>query len=279
MSTRTSAVRRPGAPDPGAMAWHPVRVVATEAIGPHLRRVTLTGPTLSAFPFAGADQRVKLFLPRPGQDRPHLDGVSTIPEYLALAEDVRPVMRTYTVRRHRPEAAELDIDFALHGEDPAQLGPASAWALGAGPGDEAALYGPAASYHPPAGARWQLIAGDESALPAIAAIAEHLPPDTLGHLLIEVPDEDDRDHVAAPAGVEVHWLLRGAVPAQDSDLLADALAGLTLPGDHDAAYAWLAGEASVVRRLRRHLVDERGLDRERITFTGYWRHGHAEDEA
>lgn len=263
--------------DLAAMAFYPVRVVRAVSVTPHLRRVSVAGEQLARFPFAGPDQRVKLLLPQAGQDEPQLDGVSTIPEILALPDAVRPIMRTYTVRRHRPDACEIDIDFALHAEHPEQMGPASAWAAVARPGDRVALYGPAASYDPPADTAWQLVAGDESALPAITAILEHLPADSRGHVLIEIPDDADRQPLDLPSGVEVRWLSRAGRPAAHSTLLADAVRDLPLPDE--PGYVWLAGESGVVTGLRRHLVADRGLPRERITFTGYWRHGRAEGDA
>jgi len=255
------------------MRLYPVQVARAVAISPHLRRVTVTGAELTGFPFAGPDQRVKLMLPHPGEDILRFDGATTIPEFLALPVDTRPIMRTYTVRHHRPAAAELDIDFALHG-DPAHAGPASRWATTARPGDPAALYGPAASYAPPADTQWQLIAGDESALPAVAAILERRPDRVAAQALIEVPDTDDRQPLGR-CGTIVSWFSRDGEPAHESRRLLDAVRDLTLPAG--PGYVWLAGESGVVTALRRHLVNDRGLDRDRITFTGYWRHGHAEN--
>jgi NADPH-dependent ferric siderophore reductase len=119
-----------------------------------------------------------------------------------------------------------------------------------------------------------LLAGDETAAPAICAILERLPADARGEALLEVPEPADALPVAGPPGVTVGWLARGAgppgarlVPA----VVAAAVSPLAVP-----VYAWLAGEASVIRRLRRHLVAERGLDRRAVTFMGYWRLGRAE---
>ena len=253
------------------MRLYPVRVVRAVTVSPHLRRLTVTGAELAGFPFAGPDQRIKLMLPQPGQDSLHFDGATTIPEFLALPVDTRPIMRTYTVRRHRPDTAQIDIDFALHG-DPAHAGPASRWATTARPGDPAALYGPAASYQAPADTQWQLIAGDESALPAIAAILEHLPDDAAARALIEVPNVSDTQPLRRDT---VTWLSRDGDPAHTSRRLLDTVRELTLP--NGPGYVWLAGESRVVTTLRRHLVNDRGLERDRVTFTGYWRHGHCEN--
>jgi NADPH-dependent ferric siderophore reductase len=254
------------------MGLYPVRVARTETLSPHFVRLTLIGEPLAGLPFAGPDQRVKLLLPRPGQDRVHVGDIDGPRDILALPDDVRPIMRTYTVRNHRPGEREVDIDFALHGTP----GPASRWAVTARPGDHAALYRPAASYLPPVDNRWSLIVGDESALPAIGAILEDLPAGAGARVLAEVPDERDSQPFECAADADVTWLVRRGTPAERSRLLANAVRALTLP---ERPYVWLAGEASIVTSIRRHLVLERGIDRAAVTFTGYWRHGRTENDA
>jgi NADPH-dependent ferric siderophore reductase len=73
------------------------------------------------------------------------------------------------------------------------------------------------------------------------------------------------------ADADITWLVRdeGAPPA------VEAVRAATLAGS--APYAWIAGESGSVKALRRHLVNERELDRRRVTFVGYWRKGLSED--
>ncbi|WP_449279063.1 siderophore-interacting protein [Leucobacter sp. GX24907] len=215
----------------------------------------------------------------------------------------RGVMRTYTVRAIRPEAQEIDIDFVLHGID----GPASAWATGAQVSDELIVLGPdGRSQASGGGVEWQpgaartvLLAGDETAVPAIAAILESLESSGepfSGSVCLEIPDAEDALDLRAPAGVEVVWLPRsGAEPVEpvehtEHGVLLDgaararagALAAAQRSGDTAAdtgapgCYVWLAGEAGVVTGLRRHLVRDLGIDRRSITFMGYWRKGRSE---
>lgn len=258
---------------PDGMRYHRVRVARAERLSPNVVRIGFIGESLAELVNAGPDQRVKLLLPLPGQARPYLDGVATIWDLLALPLDVRPIVRTYTIRRHQPGAADVDIDFMLHGD----LGPASRWAANARPGDEVALFGPAADYRPPDDTQWQLIAGDESALPAIAAIVESLRDYDRAHVLIELADPRDAQEFDTPADVTISWLHRGHVPAQQSTLLLDAVREIVIP--NVPSYFWLAGEASVVTSIRRHLVKERGVERSDVLFTGYWRHGKTEADA
>jgi NADPH-dependent ferric siderophore reductase len=180
-------------------------------------------------------------------------------------------MRTYTVRAHRPRFAEVDVDFVLHGD----TGPASTWAARVTPGDRVALLGPHGLYDVPDGTDWQLLAGDETALPAIGAIIEHLPAGTRLSAYIEVSEREERQTFETRGAVEVHWLLRGARP--HGEALLEAVRAATFPGG--APYAWVSGEAGVVKLMRRHLVRERDVDKRRICFTGYWRLGMSEEAA
>ena len=298
-----------------------VQVARVERLAPHFTNVTFAGDDLDQFGTAGLDQRVKVVLPLPEI------GFAAFPEgddwYSAWRElpvELRNPFRTYTVRAVRPELREVDIVFVGHGD----AGPASAWAATAAPGDEIVLIGPdELSPGRTVGIDWRpgdvdtlLLAGDETAAPAIAAILESLPSDATGIALIEVPVDGDRLAMRAPAGVEVRWLARdeaacvhggllvpavrdwvvrhlaavGLAKSADADEAAAALAAAErsdlpdtplwdVPEGHSLdgdCYAWLAGEASAITTLRRFLVREAGLDRRQVAFMGYWRMGRAE---
>ncbi|MBB3661811.1 NADPH-dependent ferric siderophore reductase [Prauserella sediminis] len=258
-------------------AFRRLTVSATRELTPHLVRVTFTGDDLDGFVTAAPDQYVKVFFPHSGRTRPDLpppiegDTTSWYRTYLAMPDDVRPPMRTYTVRAFRPEQCELDIDFVLHPDG----GPASTWASGARPGDEIALMGPHGIYAVPDSATWQLLVGDESAIPAIAAILEQLPRDACARVFIEVGDPADRLNLPSPAAdVDVRWIVRH--PGSYGDAVLDAVRAADFPAT--TPYAWLAGEAELVKFARRHLVRDRGVDKRAVTFTGYWRKGRSEEE-
>lgn len=263
-----------------------VEVVRAERITPGMLRVVLTGPTVGRMASAGRDQRVKLFLPHPGQDAPVMPHMDTDSDdwyeaWRALDPDTRGIMRTYTVRELSREPAELVVDFALHGgaDDPA-AGPASRWARTAGPGDRIGVLAPVVEenggydFRPPEGTDWVLLTGDESALPALAGILESLPADLPTHVWVDLHDRADRQDLPTKADAEITWLVRD-VPA-DSPTTTDAVRAATLP--QGTPYAWIAGESATVRALRRHLVAERGFDRRAVKFTGYWRRGTSEDQ-
>jgi NADPH-dependent ferric siderophore reductase len=291
-----------------------VQVSRLQRLSPSFLRVTFTGADLDEFTSNGLDQRIKVMLPLPG--RGLIDCPSSADwygEWRALPPERRLPMRTYTVRALRPAVGEVDVDFVLHGV----TGPASAWAERAAVGDEVVLIGPNARFpgstggfewRPPAGASCLILAGDETAVPAICAIVETLPPGRRARVLLEVPTADDALNIAAPAGTEVTWLPRlpadGGSPVPRGSLLTAAvlaavehLSDVLAPSapeldDVDSGseilwevpeeasprplsgvYAWFAGEAAVVTGLRRSLVRDRGIDRASVAFMGYWRKG------
>ena len=250
------------------MRLYDVHVGRVRRLSPRMARITFGGADLAHFADDGPDQRMKLFLPVPGRDAPDVPrGDDWYTRWRAMDPAVRPIMRTYTVRAARPADAELDVDFVLHGDS----GPASAWAERARPGDRAAIFGAYAEHHPLPDARWHLIAGDETALPAIGAIIDGLPAGTPARVFVEVADDAERRHLTVAPDVDVTWVPRGGAPAGETSVLQAAIRGADMPDDDP--YAWVAGEASTVRDIRRHLVRERGIAKESITFMGYWRRG------
>ncbi|MGC5019251.1 siderophore-interacting protein [Micromonospora sp. DT47] len=249
-------------------------------IGASLIRVTFGGDELAGFAGSGRDQSVSLFLPHPGQPRPvvPLDaGDDWYARWRATDPAVRAVMRSYTVSGQRPEASEVDIDFVHHGD----TGSASRWAGRARPGDRVVLLGPAVSdersvrFRPPPGTGPVLLVADETALPAAAGILAWLPAGTPVRAWLEVPAAGDIRELPTAATAEVRWLVRGSNPP-GSGLLVAAVRAARLPAG--TPYAWIAGESATVRAVRRHLIAERGLDRRRVTFAGYWRRGASEEE-
>lgn len=252
-----------------------LHVTAVEPVTPRVTRVRFTGDGLDDFP-TWPDQQLKLLFPRPGHPVPDLPadrgdkyGMGWYQAYQAIPEAERPWLRSYTVRAHHPESAEIDIDFVLHDH----AGPATDWARNAKSGDTLGRYGPSKVYHRPLGkADWYLFAGDEAATPAIATLLAALPAGTKALTYVEARDATEEQ----PIG-DVHWVHRGdTAPGRGTDLLDAVRAADFPPG---TGYAWLGGEAGAVRALRRHLVDERGFDKRAIDFTGYWRLALTQDDS
>ncbi|ORT56789.1 siderophore-interacting protein [Streptomyces sp. CB03238] len=255
-----------------------VHVTAVRRVTPRMVRVTFGGEALAGFALAGPDQQVKLYFPKPGRATPVLpepdgadgDVMRWYAAYSAIPEDERPWMRSYTVRAHDPRRGTIDIDFVLHDGDE---GPATRWARAARPGDTLGMFGPSEAFARPVvlgRADWTLLAGDQSALPALGTLVEALPAGQRAVAYIEVPDAAEEQPLIGYGELTVHWL-------HGEGLLLDAVRAARLPSG--TGYAWLAGEAGVVRALRRHLVDERGLDKRSVDFTGYWRRRLSQDDA
>ncbi|MGW5128018.1 siderophore-interacting protein [Streptomyces sp. NPDC004069] len=267
-----------------------LQVVRTRRLGPSFVRVTFSGPDLHAFHSDGRDQSLSLFLPHPGQSAPAVPldrGDHWWQGWRELPEDVRAVMRSYTLRSLRREPDEIDIDFALHGLEPgaaAPTGPASRWAARATPGDRVLLLGPAVAdnrairFRPPEDTDLVVMWGDETAVPAATAILESLPAGTRVRAWLEVGHPGDIQDVPTDADAEITWRVREPGRPEGPPMALDAPRRTRFPAGA-RPYVWLAGESGCVRALRRHFVDERGTDRRRVTFVGYWRHGLSEEQS
>ena len=302
--------------DRAAYRLYRVRVARIERMTPHFARVTFRGDELAELGTDGLDQRVKLIFPLDGAAVPDLgaDDPESVrvgdwyTRWRELDAEIRPPFRTYTVRSPRPVERELDIDFVDHG----LLGPAARWLSAAQVGDELVVCAATSlSVNSSVGIDWHpgpatrvLLVGDETAAPAVCSILESLPDDVEATAFLEVPGADDVLALSRN-GDAVTWLSRGdgahgsvlepavrewvgrhrdaLLPALRAtpDDVADVDVDTTLLWDSpvDAGldfYAWLAGEAAMIKSLRRFLVSETGIDRRQVAFMGYWRLGKAE---
>ena len=122
-------------------------VRSVELLSPSFARITFGGADLDEFgdPERILDQRIKLiFPPSSGRlpDLDHPDG-DWWAAFLAVPEEERGSMRTYSIRELRVEegGTAVVIDFVLHLE-PGFTGPASAWASQTSVGDELLIIGP-----------------------------------------------------------------------------------------------------------------------------------------
>lgn len=329
-------------------------VSAVEDLTPHLRRIRFGGPDLAHFGDPGWDQRIKLVVPRSSSTFRPFDLADELQQdwyagWLALPDEIRPQLRTYTTRRVVTTDAgrAVDVDVVLHEHS----GPAGDWARSAQPGDELLLVGPDARYGDspggraflaPRGVEHVVLAGDETALPAVARILEDLadcvvglgpegPPAPRVSAFVEVPTADDTLDLRVGRDVTLTWLPREGAPTGellDGAVREWALARAAMIGARDVnpgplpvvredpgtlghegaephedavwdvpdepadlpsedaahrtrrasgvlgdVYLWIAAESSVVKGIRRHLVNGLGVDRERVAFMGYWKRG------
>lgn len=247
---------------------HVLHVVATERLTPHLVRVRARGDDLAAFresPYTDKYVKITFAKAELGLEPPY--DLAALRETLS-PEDL-PVTRTYTVRR--VDGDELTIDFVVHGDE----GLAGPWAASARPGDRLVVSSPGGGYAPDPAAAWHLFVGDESAIPAIAAGLEALAPDAVGTAFLEVQNADEQVELVAPAGVEVHWVYRGAAQAGASAVLADAVGSWhPLPG---RGQVFAHGEREAMKALRDIVFTRWGLARDQVSLSGYWAYGRTED--
>ncbi|MFJ4839721.1 siderophore-interacting protein [Streptomyces sp. NPDC088746] len=241
-------------------------VVRTAMVGAGLLRVTLGGKGTEGFEAHAPDEHVKLLFP-------DSDGTLRLPEpngtMLRWAGSVLR-SRQYTVRRYDPVSGEIDIDVALH-----DGGLASDWAREARPGAVMHLAGPPGGLIVPHSYDRYLLAGDITALPAIARRLEELPRSAKGWAFVEVPDASQEIELSAPEGVEVSWLHRDHRTAAADEAFVRAVTSVTVP-EGERVYVWVAGEAGQIKPLRRWVRDELGLDRADHDITGYWKRGVAD---
>ncbi|GAA5200367.1 siderophore-interacting protein [Arthrobacter gyeryongensis] len=246
-------------------------VLRTEQLSPHMVRIIAGGPGFAGYANNDfVDRYVKIVFPQPGVDYELPLDLWAIRE--TMPREQWPYTRTYTVRWVDEAAQELAIDFVVHGDE----GLAGPWALAAQPGDTLVFTGPGGAYNPAPDADWYLFAGDDAALPAIAAAIESLPADAKGFAFLEVDSDADILAIAAPDGVELRWLLRSGVPAGSSSILLDALGDAEwLPGRVDV---FAHGERGYMKGLRDIFFKQRGLERSQVSLSGYWAQGRVEDD-
>ncbi len=296
------------------------RVIDARPLGESFVRLVVAGPDLLRWsadvvdPGTVRDAYIKVIVPPPGGGGAIPDA-DAIRDWLALPEAERGWMRTYTVRRADTVALDgehvpaLTVDMVVHPGD--DEGPGSAWARSVRPGDIVHIAGPGRGHAPwaawaPGRAERVVCAGDETAAPALLAIAEELAGEraTAGsvtrrrvQIIVEVPTHRDAVALAEGAPDFVTVLPREGEPGT---AVARRLAGVLDLGDEcvrtvlggrrpaerewqpatavsaGQPYVFLAGEAGLVRAMRRLAVDAAGVPKEAVAFMGYWRRGAAE---
>lgn len=247
-----------------------LEVIERVQLSPHMVRIVAGGPGISAIEASEhTDAYSKMLFTHP--DAPltppyDLDALRT-----ELAPELMPSTRTYTIRKFDLANGHIWIDFVTHGAE----GAAGPWADAAAPGDAVVLRGIGGGYSPDPAADWHLLAGDESALPAIAAALESMPEDAQGIALLEVSSEADSLDLVAPDGIVIEWLFRGAAAAGTTSLLVDAVrATAWRPG---RVQVFAHGERGAMKALRPYLTDEREVERAQLSLSPYWAYGRRED--
>jgi NADPH-dependent ferric siderophore reductase len=180
--------------------------------------------------------------------------------------------RSYTVRDWDPARRRLTLDFVVHGD----RGVAGPWAARAQVGDTLEMMGPGGAYTPDPEADWHLMVGDEAVLPAIGASLRRVPAGVPVFVVIEVSGPEHEQPLRSPGDLRLTWLHRAAGPGEEPELQLRAVAALELPAGR--GHAFVHGEATAVRLVRRHLLLERGLAPESLSASGYWKLRRTDEE-
>jgi NADPH-dependent ferric siderophore reductase len=224
-----------------------------------MARITLSAPAFADFGVTEPGEIITLGWAGPGEELVLPHGGWRFP-----TGSPEQHWRNYTVRRHDPARAEVDVDFALH-DDPGQ---ATRWATDAAPGDLAGFAGPRTHWERDVDAEWSLLAADDTGVPAALAILESLPAGHRAIALLEVADGREQQPVDTPADADVRWLSRDGRPPGTTTLLPDGLRELDLPPGR--GQVWGAGESRAMRRVRDHVRRRRGIAKEAVSVLGYW---------
>lgn len=238
-------------------------VIGTQWLTPGLVRVTLAGGDLGGFVMpAATDAYINVAIPPAGA--PYGAVFDPAQVKAELPQAVWPVRRRYTVRAWDPESRRLTVDFVVHGTE----GVAGPWAAATEPGSTLVFTGPAGGYRPDPDADWHLLAGDESALPAIAASLEAIPAGALAVVRLVCDGPSHQLALSSPGRLDVEWLHRSGGPG-DAELLSTAVRDLAFR--RGRVHAFVHGEAGEIRDIRRHLLLDRGLARADMSCSPYWR--------
>lgn len=211
-------------------------VVSVETISPHFKRITFSGDALTDFISASFDYHVK---------------------FIVNPQASEPVMRDYTPRSYDNKKKELVIEFAMHGE-----GPANQWAENVKPGDQAMIAGPRGSRVIPVDYAWHLLMGDETAFPAMSRRMEELPPQAKVTVVALAHDVRDRRAFDSHAQVDIIWV-------DTAEQLIDWAQACALPAGE--GFVWCAAEASIIKSLRMIFIDDKGHDQNAIRTSAYWK--------
>lgn len=243
---------------------HPLRyrrgvVERAEPLTRRVRRIVVAGEELDGFVSPGFDDHVKLFFP---DETGALPAPIVGPDRLTFPDGVVPPPgRDFTPRRFDAARRTLTFDMGVHGD-----GPAARWAARAEAGVPVGIAGPRGSTLVDDGFAWNLLVGDETALPAIARRLEEAPAALQLIVVVDVHDRHERVTLDSQAHVDLHWR------HHDSASVIDVLASIELPpGD---GFAWVAGERDLARQVRHHLIEARRIEPDRVKASAYWRRGN-----
>lgn len=248
---------------------HEATVTGRRQISPDLVRLSMNSPAFVGKELQFTDHDIKLLFVPEDADYSWPFDIEQI-----RAEQPRnmlPITRTYTLINLDSETGDFDVDFVTHGDS----GLAGPWARKAGVGDKLGFLGPGGAWGPTAEYEHFVLAGDESAAPAISAGLKHLPEGTTATAYIEIEAEDRKFELPTREGVEIHWILRNG--ATHGTELSHAVREAGIPEGRKTSW-FIHGVAEMIKELRRFLFVESEIPKKDVSISGYWRIGMTEDQ-
>lgn len=243
-------------------------VLSATRLTPSLVRVVLGGWGLDGFEMpAETDTYINIAIPPLGA--PYGPVYDPREVHDSYPREWWPARRRYTVREWDARSRQLTLDFVLH----VPAGPAGAWAAAAQPGDVLIFNGPGGGYRPASDTAWHLMVGDESALPAIAASVERLPPEAQAVVLLVCDGPEHEVDLHSPAQLDLRWIHRSE--ADPTPLIRAVADARFLTG---SVHAFIHGEAEEIRTIRRQLILERGIADSDMSCSPYWRRGMSDEQ-
>ncbi|SHE93636.1 NADPH-dependent ferric siderophore reductase, contains FAD-binding and SIP domains [Loktanella atrilutea] len=232
--------------------FHLATVRSTDRVGAHFIRVHMACDDVAALCVGG--MHFSLLLPPGGRAPvwPMLnDRMRTV--WPADADALHRAPYTFVTRD--PAQGTFSFDIFIH-----DGGRTTTWAQSLVGGEVVGVMGPGSGDHPVTDDL--LIAGDETALPAIRSILEQAPRHLRGRAVIEVGDPADIVALAMPSGMSLDWIVRGP----DSDLWSWLRRVDSLLPD---TFVWIAAEQATIRQAKAHFK-ALGLTRDRSYISYYW---------
>lgn len=238
-----------------------ISVVDTYNITPHMRRVVVA--TDDAKHFVDGGLHVRLLIPPKDREPvwPHTEPDGRI--HWPKGDDALTI-RAYTIRSIDLARGQMTIDFVVHEGDDV---PGATWAMNARAGDRAGLIGPGGGGVP--AARKLILAGDETALPAIARIAAAMPAEAELRIILEVADRLEEQPLPSATSMNVTWLHRNGAPAGTTGALEPILRDIVPAADPDT-FIWAACEQKEARTIRAFMKNETAREQSSFSIAAYW---------
>ena len=246
-------------------------VLSKSALTPHMTRIVFSGENLLRFA-KNSNLHMRLAFPRSREIAPHWPMVDADGRLVWPEGAQRPILRKYTIRHIDAVAGTVAVDFVLHDD----AGPGARFAADARAGDIVGMIGPGGLTA--GSADWYLLAGDETALPAIARILETRSDTARGVAVIEVADASEEQTIDNKSGIELRWLHRNGAAPGTTTLLTDAVRAVPFPTGDASVFAWAGCEFESFKSIRSYLRTARGLKKDEYLVVSYWRRGTTIDE-